>query len=391
MALAANSLSYFPPRNIMQMEADLALLPLWWAKEGDCIVVPKDISLEYIQSMSDMEKNSSPTKLPHVNIISDNIPLSNEMIYEGVDVSPWGWSLALRHRFLRMGIPEISMPTSEQVEDYRIFSSRAFAVEYIQQLFVDADIEGWGKNIVGRGMKVQRAPIPASTEMEVTNEIADSHLALPLGGDANRAERDHSLIYKTLWSSSGRGVFVCHPDVSFNSDRINASIRKQGGILVDDFYEDKLLDFALEFEITDTDTSHIGCSFLGYSVFEASDSGTYGGNIVTSQDNLRKRILSTGVSESLLDKIVEYTTFKLGELLRGHYVGVFGVDMLICRHEGEIKIHPCIEINLRRNMGILAIDVYRRLGENANAVLAGNPNHGFCAKVIDGKLNIICK
>ncbi len=39
MALAANVKQYFPPKNIAQMEADLSLLPLWWAEEGDAVLM----------------------------------------------------------------------------------------------------------------------------------------------------------------------------------------------------------------------------------------------------------------------------------------------------------------------------------------------------------------
>jgi len=370
MALAANSLSYFPPRQIQQMEEELALLPLWWAEEGDCVLNTIDRS-------------------------------DSSLFSRFSSIKPWGWSLALRHRLLHMGFPESSLPTKEQLEDYRNLSSRAFAADYIQQLFADADRDGWSDNLVGRGMQTIGAPLPHPLSPigrgvtnaigdplpdlphngEVTNAIAKDE-SVPDGKDSSLFALHSSLIFKTLWSSSGRGVFVYRPDEPFNWDRVNASIRKQGGILMDDFYEEKLLDFALEFEIGNP------LSFLGFSVFEASSSGTYGGNIVASQESLRERILSTGVSAELLDRLIEYSASKLGELLAGRYTGVFGIDMIVCRHEGKIKIHPCIEINLRRNMGILAIDLYKRLGDNANKVLAGNPENGFCAQVKDGVLNI---
>ncbi len=347
MALAANSLSYFPPRHIQQMEEDLALLPLWWAEEGDCVLTPANVvyRVEADGTLSLQEDTSVLARL----------------CADAEGSSPfniWGWSLALRHRLLHLGIPESYLPSKELISEYRNLSSRAFAAEYIHQLFDDAGREGWSSRLVGRGMKV----LNCFTEL---------------------GKADTSFIFKTLWSSSGRGVFVYTPDTPFNADRVTSAIRNQGGILVDDFYEDKLLDFALEFETTDA-----GTHFLGYSVFEASTSGSYGGNIVAAQSRLRERILSTGIGAELLDKVIDYTTRTLGSLLADSYRGVFGVDMLICRHEGGIALHPCIEINLRRNMGILAIDVYQRLGDNATAILAGNPSHGFCAQVSDGKLFI---
>ena len=38
-------------------------------------------------------------------------------------------------------------------------------------------------------------------------------------------------------------------------------------------------------------------------------------------------------------------------ILEGKYVGPFGVDMMIA----EEKLHPCVEINLRRTMGHVAL------------------------------------
>ncbi len=381
MALAANSLVYLPPRNIMQMEEDLALLPLWWCEEGDYIfTVTKELwRVGAGYSLQKIDRDGDGTY--------------RSVVGEGVIPCPWGWSRSIRAEFARIGVPLSLLPTEDDIERYRSLSSRAFAAEYIHQFLDDADREGWGNLLVGRGMRVENTPGPPPPHplspvigRGVTNALshaaqsgdASIRMVFPPnhGGGAGGEGPEESLIFKTLWSSSGRGVFVYHPDKPFNMKRVEASIRNQGGILVDDFYEDKLLDFALEFSLTDTDIE-----FLGYSVFEASESGNYGGNIVASQSYLRDRILSTGISEEFFDRVVESSLIHLRTMLLGRYTGVLGIDMLICRHEGQVKLHPCIEINLRRNMGILAIDVYKRLGDNANAILAGNAEHGFRAVV----------
>ena len=65
-----------------------------------------------------------------------------------------------------------------------------------------------------------------------------------------------SLIFKSPWSSSGRGVFVektsnLQPQISNlksqTSNRLQGFLSSQGGYVVDRFYEDKVLDFAMEF------------------------------------------------------------------------------------------------------------------------------------------------
>lgn len=45
------------------------------------------------------------------------------------------------------------------------------------------------------------------------------------------------------------------------------------------------------------------------------------------------------------------------------YAGYLGVDMMICRFAllPEFRIHPCVEINLRMNMGLVSRMLYDRM------------------------------
>ena len=113
------------------MEEDLALLPLWWAEEGDCVLTPANVvyRVEADGTLSLQEDTSVLARL----------------CADAEGSSPfniWGWSLALRHRLLHLGIPESYLPSKELISEYRNLSSRAFAAEYIHQLFDDADREG---------------------------------------------------------------------------------------------------------------------------------------------------------------------------------------------------------------------------------------------------------
>ena len=47
----------------------------------------------------------------------------------------------------------------------------------------------------------------------------------------------------------------------------------------------------------------------------------------------------------------------LSRLLANNYVGPLGVDMMLVNVEGEssLKVHPCVELNLRRTMGHVAL------------------------------------
>ena len=49
---------------------------------------------------------------------------------------------------------------------------------------------------------------------------------------------------------------------------------------------------------------------------------------------------------------------ELGSLLADAYVGYLGVDMMICVEDGTYKVHPCVEVNLRMNMGVVSRLLY---------------------------------
>lgn len=295
MALAANVRQYFPPRRIQQMEDDLADLAHLW-EEG-----------------------------------------------------PWGWSLATKQRYLKMGVPADQLPSDEWLAEVRRLSSREFGVSYYARL----------NGLNGRDMLV---PCQARFCTSL-NEVQFSILNFK------------SSILKSPWSSSGRGNIIVGKDFTDQTtmQRIERVIREQGGIVVEPFYDNKALDFAMEFDITDE-----GALFVGYSVFSADETGHYGGNVVASQVELLGII---DLPQSLLDSLISYHIDELGKL---KYRGPVGIDMM---RLWDGRVHPCVEVNFRRTMGWLAIQVYEKLG-NADRLLAGNPEHGFSARVTNKRLSI---
>jgi hypothetical protein len=50
----------------------------------------------------------------------------------------------------------------------------------------------------------------------------------------------------------------------------------------------------------------------------------------------------------------------LQKMIGTDYAGYLGVDMMICREGENFLVHPCVEINLRMNMGVVARLFYDR-------------------------------
>lgn len=112
---------------------------------------------------------------------------------------------------------------------------------------------------------------------------------------------------------------------------------------------DKAVDFAMEFYVEKQN----GVRFAGYSLFETDAHGNYKLNLLLSNTEIEHR-LSAYVSREILHEVRSCLLSALQRLLKDDYKGYLGVDMMICRVAGGYVVHPCVEINLRMNMGVVS-------------------------------------
>lgn len=354
MALAANVNQYFPPKNIRQMEADLCLLPLWWAEDGDAVLVD-----DVAEAQAFVRERGAV--LPDVVFTTWDEGYDALRKREGRDFvpSPWGWNRTVAERFRRYGVASDCIPDVSELDGLRRLASREFVCG------------GSFASLYG-------------SSSHVVSHVPEFARSL----DFSIPENAGKLIFKSPWSSSGRGVFVADvPLAESATARLKGFLNTQGGFLVDRFY-DKIMDFALEFAL---DAGGKAC-FCGFSVFETADGGRYGGNVLASQESLRKMIeRSAGIPVSdLVDGVKNCLECSLG----GRYSGIAGVDMLVVNDGGEVKIHPCIEVNLRMNMGVLAMKAFERLSSlgidaQKGTTLTPERKCGFVAECIDGRLRVV--
>ena len=123
-------------------------------------------------------------------------------------------------------------------------------------------------------------------------------------------------------------------------------------------------------------------TFAGYSLFRTGKSGMYEGNRLLSNEAIWKQ-LSQYVPSKVLTDLENCLKYRLSALVGTVYKGYLGVDMMICRFpENEkpvFRIHPCVEINLRMNMGVVArflYDRYVRSGSTGRFVIDYHPSEG---------------
>ena len=297
MALASGSPYYMAPASAKKMAADLATLPAWYADGGSCVLLAEERQAEWLAEECRFSLSiKGLTKMPE----------------EEVEVMPWGWSAALLHR---LG----DIPARVDVGAVRRLSSRRTAVDLLPRLRT-------GAGTVGESFWL--------TSVEEVCSFASKH---------------EKVLLKAPWSGSGKGI---QPLCGLPDDNLKGWARRiiasQGGVVGEPFYC-KVKDFAMEFLSTEA-----GVSFVGYSFFEADARGIYKENWLARDEAIEER-LAEHVSREVLHRLRSELEARLADVLCGDYQGYLGVDMMIVRAEGgSCAVHPCVEVNLRMNMGVVA-------------------------------------
>lgn len=311
MALALNADSFSLPHNIQEFRMNLGFLPALWASDGDCVLVD-DVAYAV--------KALAATSLPHADVL---FLADNEIAGLNFDaVEPWGWNRALRRRLSVAGIDNTLLPDDDTLESVRDLANRMLTTDVLM-----AVREGLGNATCGKSFYI-------------TDPAHIGRLLATYG----------RIVLKAPWSSSGRGVRYLDDCFNSNTSLWAANvIRRQGGLMAEPFYS-CIKDFAMEFCSDDKG----GINYCGLSVFQ-TENGNYAGNIIDTEEE-KKSLLSRYIEPALLDEVRNKLTNVFSKTLRGRYTGPFGVDMMIVAGQdgGPCRLHPCVEINLRRTMGHVA-------------------------------------
>lgn len=308
IALASNLANFTAPHAGRQLRADLGFLPALWAKEGDAILVD---NVEYAEkawrrvagrlSLSRSQRFLTKSQLSALSDIDA--------------IRPWGWDSALKAVLKRSGVQESLLPSDAQLDHIRQLSHRRVAAALLPQLQTEGT--------VGEAYECTQ---PSEVEALLA--------------------RYGQVVMKAPWSSSGRGLrFLSASRTPFEMQAgwFRNVVERQGSVMVEPYYS-KVKDFGMEF-YADADGR---IRYEGLSLFHTIN-GAYVGNVLATE-NAKREIISRYIPVHLLDTIEQKITNTLS---LGDYCGPFGIDMMIV----EGKVHPCVEINLRRTMGHVALSL----------------------------------
>ncbi len=314
---------YTPAANQVKMQQDLAFLPAWYAGSPDDFVwIDDDLPTDFTSSISTLtclaktvEKNDIPDK---------------KHLLSGVEVSPWGISPQILNLFKILSSRyELNLQLPQWKNEYTGLCSRQTAKKGLE--FIIKNQPEISANII---------PQFFTTIEDVENSVRSSQV---------------ELLAKAPYSSSGRGLLWLPPGKLHQSEKqiISGILKRQSFISLEKVL-DKRVDFAMLFYSD-------GCGkieFTGFSLFETNKKGVYDKNIVASQNEIQNK-LSVLIDISLLEKVKNTLTVFLSQTFGSVYKGCIGIDMMIYVENNDFKLHPCVEINMRYTMGLLAFQLYR--------------------------------
>lgn len=314
MALANFTPYYKISSEIVRMSNDLSFLPVWYAPDDALIKIPDASAVETFCSQVSCFKKISAERF-----VSDVISCNK--------IVPWGWNPSLVHTLLSDGADTSFLPDDDALAKIRYLSGRQRCVEVLSQL---SSLGG----ICGKAV--------------CCYDVDDVR---------NFLDENDNVILKAPWSGSGRGLYRVSRQ-SWNANVqgwISRIFRTQGCVMAEPLYN-KVCDFAMEFY----SSSDGKVSFAGYSLFETDDFGNYKQNILMSDAGIKERLLSYGILNETLDSVRGRLLDIFSKMIAGNYTGYFGVDMMICNQNDNILLHPCVEINMRMNMGVVSRIIFDR-------------------------------
>ena len=332
------------------MESDLALLPIYLAESSDYLLINEEPSSKFHNYLNRLEIN-----VPNI-ISKQSLVHFSKSPFDIEKLLPWGWSPA-EHTILKPLKKYCSdsfkhSPIFNWKDEYRHLYSKKFALQILQQLIVENDFTDVIK-----------------TEMIGRVCFSKSEIEALL-------RKWNNLMIKAPWSSSGRGLqpvtkVPVHDKVW---EKILGIINDQGCVLVEPLLN-KTFDLAFQFKLEKEKIS-----YLGISHFTTDKKGQYQGNYLNGlPDELSyelKDFLSR-IPDLILPSLIKI--LEQSELAK-KYEGNFGVDTLIFwDNDFKLRINPCLEINVRQNMGLLSLQIEKLISPEEKGIfqMYYNPKKSF--------------
>lgn len=300
-ALSQGNPNYTPPASVVKLERQLQFLPLVWARDDDFILTADN----QIVRAADIRKADNLR-------VKDHDILSIDSVKNDIDsIEPWGWDGRMQKRVQELNLSHTLSPSDEFMKNLRRLSHRRISIA------------------ANNFMNSPAVPC----EFFNIDDALDFAVKYP------------GCYFKLPWSGGGRGVVATRELTATQIfEWVSGAIRRQGSVIGEIGIE-RILDFATLWKIDQHKVN-----FLGLSLSLSDGRGKYDGNMYSAQDRLREYILqkAPAFNQRVLDSQKEF----ISQYLSPFYNGFLGIDMMA---DEAGYVYPCVEINLRRTMGHVAM------------------------------------
>ena len=314
LALAHGGKSYTPPPLARAIAHDLSTLPFWYDAPDAAVWLP---TLDFAEPLQ-----------PAFSVlgIAGRPTVAGAFPHPITACSVWGWSREVAARLERAGVPAALLPDAARLARLRETAHRLHTRDVLLYLSEHGVV------------------VPD----ELPEPLADEAAVRCFVGQHERA------VLKAPWSGSGKGLCWTHGDYDLPTRRWAQGVLHRQGMVIGEACFPKVADFAMEFR---SDGQRV--DFAGYSFFETDGRGAYKGNLLAADAVIEKR-LSAYVGQECLHRVRQALATCFTDRIAPLYIGSFGVDMLIYDTVHGYALHPCVELNLRMNMGMAARLFYDR-------------------------------
>ncbi|MDK2842413.1 MAG: hypothetical protein PWQ17_1919 [Anaerophaga sp.] len=336
LAIANGQVSYMPPANLRRFENDLASLPWILSDEDDYILV------SYKEGNSLKHLSDHGWKMPSLVTSPEEIPEEVRLIF-----SPWGWSPAVYNKlkhFYHLAAPQWhTHPFARWNKNSAQLLSRETGyallkeIELIKRNYPDK----YGQ------IEIPYSPVEINSIAQLSEEFQKT---------------EPPALIKTQWSASGRGLFKIRDekDNPVASDWIKGMLKRQGKLFIEQMLP-KIQDVSFQFMIDDE------IEYIGHNYFYTDSSGQFAGCAIGRPENASSYFKDQAQISAALHQGAEIVRAGLIRTeINKSYKGPAGVDgLFFINKQKEMKLQPCLEINLRYNMGIANIRLQKRIHPGA--------------------------
>ncbi len=331
MAIANGLASYMPPKSLMQFEKDLAFVPSFFASEGDTVITPELPNPDFLQQWHKLG-------LPMMRYADTLNNFGQAYNY----IKPWSWTPVMHHKTKHLkqnGSPSFKQsPNFTWKQSNKEFFSRE-TTNTIQRYLHQSNTN---KNCIA-----VETPAQSFTSLDEF--------------DTWFASQD-AVILKMPWSSSGRGIHVIDPSKGHGANYhwIKGALKQQGFITAEPLLN-KIFDFSFQFNLKQDGE----IDFTGISYSLNDDKQHFIGGSVNWPHH--KDEISKFLSPTLINLAANQLIHALRKVEpQHHYEGPIGIDAIVYRNlDGRLRMHPCLDINWRYNMGLVNIALPKFVHNNS--------------------------